>query len=122
MLNKANILILKYFQLHQFIFFAGISILLLIDFFLLEEWATFWIMIFWAMVFGIHFMIFRSQNVDDEWLEEKIIFDVYRPWDYGHIDQIKRNPFGKSIYRTEQGKMLSGMRAKDKPNQTDPND
>ena len=75
MLNKINILILKYFQLHQFVFFAGISILLLIDFFLLEEWATFWIMIFWAMAFGIHFMIFRAQNVDEEWLEEKIIFE-----------------------------------------------
>ena len=53
-------------------------------------------------------MIFRAQNVDDEWLEEKIIFDVYRPWDYGHIDQIKRNPFGKSIYRTEKGKVDTG--------------
>ena len=114
MLNKANILFLKYFQLHQFVFFGGISILLLVDFFLLEEWATFWIMIFWAMVFGVHFMIFRAQNVDDEWLEEKIIFDVYRPWDYGNIDQIKRNPFGKSIYRTEKGKVDTGAKKKDK--------
>ena len=66
MLNKANTLFLKYFQLHQFVSFGGLSILLLVDFFLPEELATFWIMIFWAMAFGVHFMNFRAQTVDDD--------------------------------------------------------
>lgn len=105
MLNRLNFFFLKYFRRHQFIFLIGISVMLVVDFFLLKEWATFWLMISWSMVFSVHFMIFRSQNVSDEWLEEKMIFDVYRPWDYGHIDQIKKDPFGKSIYRTEQGKL-----------------
>ena len=57
------------------------------------------------MVFGIHYLIFRSQSVDDEWLEEKMLFNVYRLWDYGHIGEIKQNPFGKSVYRTEKGRV-----------------
>ena len=49
--------------------------------------------------------IFRAQAVDDEWLKEKMAFSVYRLWDYGHIREIKRNPFGRSIYRTEDGRL-----------------
>ena len=105
MLNTFNTLLIKYYHRHQFAFFIGISSLLVVDFFLFDEWATFWIMILWAMVFGVHFMIFKSQNVDDDWVEEKLIFDLYRPWDYGHIEQIKKNPHGKSIYRTDKGRI-----------------
>ena len=62
-------------------------------------------MLVWAMIFGVHYLIFRSHTVDDDWLEEKILFNVYRLWDYGHTGEIKRNPFGKSIYRTEKGRI-----------------
>ena len=105
MLNTFNALLIKYYRRHQFAFFIGIGLLLVVDFFLFDEWATFWTMILWSMAFGVHFMIFKSQNVDDDWVEEKLIFDVYRPWDYGHIEQIKKNPYGKSIYRTDKGKI-----------------
>lgn len=97
--------ILKSFRLHQAIFLVGIGGLLAIDFFFLEKWATFWGMLGWAMIFGVHYLIFRSHTVDEEWLEEKMLFNVYRLWDYGHTGEIKRNPFGKSIYRTETGKI-----------------
>ena len=79
--------------------------MMIVDFFFLTGWATFWIMIFWSMLFGIHFMIYRSQRVDEEWLEERMLFDVYRLWDYGHIEEIRKNPFGRSIYRTEDGRV-----------------
>tara|TARA_B100001123_G_C15111559_1_gene947681 strand:- start:222 stop:539 length:318 start_codon:yes stop_codon:yes gene_type:complete len=85
------------------VFLFGIGGLMTVDFFFWEKWATFWIMVGWSMIFGIHYLVFKSQAIDDEWLEEKMLFNVYRLWDYGHIGEIKRNPFGKSVYRTEKG-------------------
>ena len=95
------------------IFLAGLSLLLIIDFFFLKKWGTFWIMLVWSMLFGIHYLFFRSQEVDDERLNEKMIFSVYRLWDYGHIGEIKKNPYGRSIYRTEDGRI-------DKESEDDP--
>ena len=62
-------------------------------------------MLVWSIVFGVHYLFFRAQAVDDEWLKEKMAFSVYRLWDYGHIREIKKNPFGRSIYRTEDGRL-----------------
>jgi hypothetical protein len=78
---------------------------MVVDFFYLEGWATFWLLAGWSLVFGVHFMVYQSQAVDEEWVREKIIFEVYRPWDHGHVDEIKNNPYGKSIYRTELGRV-----------------
>ncbi len=115
MIENCYFFILRLFRLHQIIFMAGIGSLLIIDFFFLEKWGTFWVMLGWSMLFGIHYLFFRSQEVDDEWLKEKMIFNVYRLWDYGHIGEIKKNPFGRSIYRTEDGRI-------DKENEDDPPD
>ena len=100
-----NQLLLVWFRVHQVVFIVMLAAMMIFDFFLLEGWATFWPMIVWSLLFGIHFMIFRAQTVDDAWAEERLIFEVYRPWDTGHIDAIKRSPFGKSVYRTERGRI-----------------
>ena len=51
-------------------------------------------------------MVFRSQTVDERWVQETDdLRDVQRPWDTGHIQDIKKSPFGKSIYRTELGRI-----------------
>ena len=90
MLDTLNFFVLRIFRLHQVIFLAGLSLLLIIDFFFLEKWGTFWLMLVWSIVFGVHYLFFRAQAVDDEWLKEKMAFSVYRLWDYGHIREIRR--------------------------------
>ena len=105
MFDTLKFFVLRIFRLHQVIFLAGLSLLLIIDFFFLEKWGTFWLMLVWSIVFGVHYLFFRAQAVDDEWLKEKMAFSVYRLWDYGHIREIKKNPFGRSIYRTEDGRL-----------------
>ena len=105
MLDSLNKALLLSFRRHQMIFIIALGLMAVVDFFLLDGWSTFWPMVVWSMLFGLHFIVFRSQVVDEQWLEERMIFDVYRPWDYGHIEEIKKNPYGKSIFRTEIGRV-----------------
>jgi len=104
-LGRFNKFLLDTYRIHQAIFIVALAMMLVVDFIWLPGWATFWIMIAWSGVFGVHFMVFRAQAVDEKWAYERMIFDVYRPWDTGHIEEIKNSPFGKSIYRTELGRV-----------------
>lgn len=104
-LDGLNKTLLASYRWHQFAFMLGVAVMMVVDFFYLEGWATFWLLAGWSLVFGVHFMVYQSQAVDEEWVREKIIFEVYRPWDHGHVDEIKNNPYGKSIYRTELGRV-----------------
>jgi hypothetical protein len=104
-LDGINKVLMVYYRLHQMAFMLGLGAMLVVDFFFLDGWSTFWVMVAWSLVFGVHFMVFRSQAVDEKWVRERIIFEVYRPWDYGHIDEIKNNPYGLSPYRTELGRV-----------------
>jgi hypothetical protein len=105
MLDSLNKALLLSFRQHQMVFIVALGLMAVVDFFLLDGWGTFWPIVVWSMLFGVHFIIYRSQVVDEQWLEERMIFDVYRPWDYGHIEEIKKNPYGKSIFRTEIGRV-----------------
>ena len=104
-LARLNRFLLESYSWHQVIFLIGLTGLIVLDLAFLEGWGTFWVMLAWGLVFGIHFMVFRSQTVDERWVQERTIFDVQRPWDTGHIQDIKKSPFGKSIYRTELGRI-----------------
>jgi hypothetical protein len=104
-LDGVNKALLASYRWHQMGFMVGLLALAIVDFFFLDGWATFWVMTAWSLLFGVHFMIFRSQAVDEEWVRERIIFDVYKPWDYGHVDEIRNNPYGRSAYRTELGRV-----------------
>ena len=104
-LDGINKLLMASYRWHQTLFMLGMAVLAVVDFVFLEGWASFWVMIAWGLVFGVHFMIFRSQVVDEKWVRERMIFEVYRPWDHGHVDEIKNNAFGRSIYRTELGRV-----------------
>jgi hypothetical protein len=104
-LDGANKLLMASYRWHQSLFMLGMAALATVDFLFLEGWSTFWVMIAWGLLFGVHFMAFRSQVVDEKWVRERIIFEVYRPWDHGHVDEIKNNAFGRSIYRTELGRV-----------------
>lgn len=105
MLGRLNRIVLAAYRWHQIGFLAGLAALIVIDIAFLEGWGTFWIMLSWSTVFGVHFMIFRAQTVDERWAHERMIFEVYRPWDTGHIEEIRNSPYGKSIYRTELGRI-----------------
>ena len=104
-LASLNRLLLSSYRPHQVVFILGFAAMLVIDMFWLQGWATFWVMICWSTVFGVHFMVHRAQTVDEHWVYERTVFEVYRPWDTGHIEEIKNSPFGKSIYRTELGRV-----------------
>lgn len=104
-LDSVNQTIMASYRWHQMGFLLGLSVLAVVDFLFLDGWATFWVMVGWSLLFGVHFMIFRSQTVDEQWVRERIIFDVYKPWDHGHVDEIRNNPYGRSAYRTELGRV-----------------
>ena len=93
------------YRWHQVAFLLGMTVMTFADFFLMDGWATFWVMTAWSIIFGVHFMVFGSLSVDDKWVEERLFSGVYRPWDSGHIDHIRNNPYGRSAYRTEFGRL-----------------
>ena len=104
-LYDLNRVLLRSYRAHQMVFIVAIAAMLVVDFFWLNGWATFWPMIVWSGLFGCHFMIFKAQTTTDQWVEQRVIFEVYRPWDTGHIEEIKNSPFGSSMYRTELGRV-----------------
>jgi hypothetical protein len=104
-LDGINKTLLTTYRLHQMGFLLGLGGMLVVDFFFLDGWSTFWVMVAWSLVFAVHFMVFQSQAVNEQWVRERLIFDVYRPWDHGHVDEIRNNPHGLSPYRTELGRV-----------------
>ena len=119
MLDRLSRSFLVWYRPHQAAYLTALAAMVIVDFFWLDGWATFWPMAVWSTLFGFHFMVVRSLTVDETWAQDRALLETYRPWDTGHIEVIKNRPFGKSIYRTELGRIdskdkASGSRGGDK--------
>ncbi|MBT5264688.1 MAG: hypothetical protein HOL85_07650 [Rhodospirillaceae bacterium] len=86
---------------HERIYFTAIVLLTIADFIFWDGWATFWAMLVLTVLYVIHFMLWKSMTATDEWADEHVYTHVYRPWDTGHIEDIKENPWGQSPHRTD---------------------
>ncbi len=91
------------FPRHGLFFGAGMLAAGIVDVLLLDGWGSFWLMLGWSFVFGLHFLIYKGVTASEEWVEERIERVSDRPWDSGHVEAIRSQPFGRSPYRTEGG-------------------
>lgn len=97
--------VISTFEPHRLSFYCGMGLMLLVDIFMLDGWGTFYPMLVWSALFAIHFLTFRTLTVEEEWVEQRLEKVGDQPWDTGHIQEIKKNPFGRSPYRTEEGRV-----------------
>lgn len=97
--------VISTYQTHRLTYFAGMAVLFVVDVVALAGWATFYPMLVWSAVLAVHFLTYRSLTVDDAWVDERLSKVRDQPWDTGHIQEIRRNPFGRSPYRTEEGRV-----------------
>ena len=51
---------------------------------------SFWPVFVWGVLFSLHFFIARTQDVDDEWVQERVDELHYRSYDQGHISDIEK--------------------------------
>ena len=90
---------------HRLAFFGGMASMFVVDVVLLPGWSTFYPMLVWTVVLSVHFLVYRSLTVDARWVDERVEKVGYQPWDTGHIQEIRKNPYGRSPYRTEEGRV-----------------
>jgi hypothetical protein len=91
----------RYFRLHAWIY--GIAAFLALTQILRSvEWWFFWPLMIWTILFTIHFMVFKGQNVSDEWVAERAARATDKAYDVSHIESIRETPTPVSAQLKEQ--------------------
>jgi hypothetical protein len=96
---------IRWYWLHLAIYGVGLAILGIVDLLFFPGWSTFLPMLAWTVLLSVHFMVVKSVTVDEAWVSRRVEHVTDQPWDTGHVYEIRRNPFGRSIYRTEAGRV-----------------
>ena len=78
----------RYFRPHAWAY--GIAMLLALTQILRSvEWWFFWPLMIWTILFSIHFMVFKSLNVDSDWVAERAARATDKAYDVSHIESIR---------------------------------
>ena len=80
----------RYFRPHAWAY--GIAMLLALTQILRSvEWWFFWPLMIWTILFAIHFMVFKSLNVDSDWVAERAARATDKAYDVSHIESIRES-------------------------------
>jgi hypothetical protein len=52
-------------------------------------WWAVWPLLGWGLAFSIHFFIYKSLTVDEEWTDERIDDLRWRSYDLGHVEDLE---------------------------------
>ena len=79
----------KWFRLHLWAFVLGNAALNVVNWFNSTDWWAFWPLVIWALVLGVHYLIYKSKRVDERWVEERTEEVHSKAYDAAHIDSIQ---------------------------------
>ncbi|MBL4719622.1 MAG: 2TM domain-containing protein [Alphaproteobacteria bacterium] len=79
------------FRRHRLAYLCVNVALFAIDALLGGAWWFHFIAFIWGLALMIHFMVVKSLNVDDAWVEDRVIKLRISSYDLGHIIQISDN-------------------------------
>jgi hypothetical protein len=55
-------------------------------------WWAVWPLVAWGLLLMLHFLFYRTESVDDAWVEERTLELRSKSYDMGHIDDIRAHP------------------------------
>ena len=84
LLDLAN----KHYRVHLRVFsaYAVVALILILIF---AQWWLFWPTMIWFLIFGVHFLTYKSLNIDNEWVDERIARTTDKAYDLSHIENIR---------------------------------
>jgi hypothetical protein len=75
-------------RLHVRVFVAVALVLTAVNWAVGGGWWSFWPLGIWAVVLGVHYMVFKTRSVDEAWVAERTADLHSKSYDAGHIDDI----------------------------------
>ena len=91
-----------YLPLHKRIYLSVMAITVLSQIIWPTAWWFFWPLIIWTMAFGLHFMVIRTLDVQDDWVEERTDQISENAFDFSHIATIRKQ-MSKETYGEAYG-------------------
>ena len=86
----------RIFRVHVFTYVLFNGLFILIDFLTASSGWFFWPMLAWGIGLTIHWLYFKSINIDEEWVEQRTEDVRLMAYDAGHIENIEKRYFGAS--------------------------
>ena len=80
----------RYFRHHAWTYVI-VMLLALTQILRSVEWWFFWPLMIWTILFAIHFMVFKSLNVDSDWVAERAARATDKAYDVSHIESIRQS-------------------------------
>lgn len=88
-LDRLCALLTTYYRLHLWAFVAGNLLLTAINIYSGAPWWALWPLLIWGVPFSVHFFIFKSLTVTEEWVDERIDDLHWRSYDLGHVEDLE---------------------------------
>jgi hypothetical protein len=79
----------RQFRRHAVAFWIANGLLIAVNWVLGGGWWSFWVTFVWAVVFALHYFVFKSLTIDPGWVQERAEDIGMRSSDFGHIYDIK---------------------------------
>jgi hypothetical protein len=100
----------RLFRWHAIAFVAVNAALNAINLATGAPWWAFWPLAGWGLLFGLHYLVYKTRRVDPQWVEERTEDVRSKAYDRGHIDSIESRyepgaaapPAGKGAEPTER--------------------
>jgi len=73
-------------HLHAFVIYAVIALALILIF---GQWWLFWPTMVWFFLFGVHFLTFKSLNINSDWVDERITRTTEKAYDVSYIENLR---------------------------------
>ena len=78
----------RWFPLHKWLFIGAQVFLTVLNVLVGSGWWAFWPLVVWGLPFTIHFLWYRSAEVDQEWVDERALDINLQSYDRSHIEAI----------------------------------
>ncbi len=82
-------LVTRLFRWHATIYGVLIGGLTVVNIYVGGGWWSFWPMCIWGIVLALHFFIYKSVTVDEDWVRERTDDLKLRSYDLSHIQDIE---------------------------------
>ena len=84
--------IARAFRPHLLAYLLGNAGLTGVNVYMGAPWWAVWPLVAWGLLLMVHFLFYRTESVDDDWVEERTLELRSKSYDMGHIDDIREHP------------------------------
>ncbi|NKC12740.1 MAG: hypothetical protein GKR94_11235 [Gammaproteobacteria bacterium] len=89
LLDKLCLVAVNRMGLHAWVFALGNIVLHALNIWQGAPWWALWPLLAWGVPFSIHFFIYKSLTVNEDWADGRIDDMRWRAYDLGHIEDLE---------------------------------